>query len=71
MNISEHDKIEVSRISEIVLKIDHIDIEYVNSITDEINQYQPFLLSMLLGYQLDLKPKELEELEENSSHECS
>jgi len=62
MNISEHDKIEVSRISEIVLEIDHIDVEYVNSITDEINQYQPFLLSMLLGYQLDFKPEEFEEI---------
>ena len=62
MNISEHDKIEASRISEIVLKIDHIDVDYVNSITDEINQYQPFLLSMLLGYQLDLKPEEIEEI---------
>ena len=58
MNISEQDKIETIKISEIINKIDKIDNDYFNKITDEMNQYQPFLSSMLLGYQFDLKPEE-------------
>lgn len=57
MNISEHDKIETARISEIITKIDKIDIEYFHVITNEMNQYQPFLLSILLGYRFDLFQK--------------
>ena len=53
MNISEQDKIETIKISEIINKIDKIDNDYFNKITDEMNQYQPFLSSMLLGYQFD------------------
>ena len=49
MTISERDKIETARISEIVIQIDKIDSDYVNAITDEMNQSQPFLISMLLG----------------------
>jgi len=62
MNISEHDKIEAIRISEIINKIDTIDNDYFNVITDEMNQYQPFLLSMLLGYRFDFKPEEVGEI---------
>ena len=58
MNISEQDKIEAIRISKIINKIDRIDIDYFHVITDEMNQYQPFLLSILLGYRFDLKPEE-------------
>ncbi len=57
MNISEHDKIETARISEIITKIDKIDIEYFHVITNKMNQYQPFLLSILLGYRFDLFQK--------------
>jgi len=49
-------------VSEIILKIDNVDYAYAHGITDEMNRYQPFLLSMLLGYRLDLKPGELEEI---------
>jgi hypothetical protein len=58
MNISEHDKIEAVKISEIINKINRIDNDYFHVITDEMNQYQPFLLSILLGYRYDLKPEE-------------
>jgi len=62
MNISEQDKVEAIRISEIINKIDRIDSDYFNVITDEMNQYQPFLLSILLGYRFDFKPEEVGEI---------
>jgi len=62
MNISEQYKIETERISEILIRIDKIDFDYVNTLTDEMNQYQPFLISILLGYRFDLKPEEVEEI---------
>ena len=39
MNISEHDKFETIRITKIINKIDRIDSDYFNVITDEMNQY--------------------------------
>lgn len=62
MNISEHDKIETIRITKIITKIDRIDSDYFNVITDEMNQHQPFLLSILLGYRFDFKPEEVGEI---------
>lgn len=62
MNITNNDKIEVNRISELIIKVDKIDAEYVNKISSEIYQYQPFLLSILIGYKDDLRLEELEEV---------
>ena len=62
MNFSEKDYNETEKISHLLKKIDNIDKQYVDSVTDEMYQYQPFLLSLLLGYQYDLQPKEAEEI---------
>ena len=43
-------------------RIDNIDADYVNLISDEIFQYQPFFLSALLGLRLDVTPAELDEV---------
>ena len=61
MNVSEQYKIETAKIAAIIAKIDNMDTDYFNVITDEINQYQPFLLSILLGYRFDFKAEEVGE----------
>jgi len=37
------------------------DFDWAGTVTDELFIYQPFLLSMLMGYQFDLSASELEE----------
>ena len=62
MDITQNDLNEVTVLTEIVKKIDHINAEYVNKISDEIFQRQPFFLTVLLGYRHDTTPIELEEI---------
>lgn len=62
MKISEKDQVNLNRIVSIVSRIDNNDFSYFNTTTDEINKYQPFLLSMLLGYKIDLTLEEFEEI---------
>ena len=47
---------------ELQIKIDNIDAEYVDLVSDEIFQKRPFFLTVLLGYRLDTTPVELEEI---------
>lgn len=44
------------------MKINNIDADYANSESDVIFQQQPFLISLVLGYKIDLKAEELEEM---------
>lgn len=62
MKISQEDKKESFKISQLIKRVDNIDEVYVNSESDIISQKQPFLISLLLGYRLDLKENELEEV---------
>lgn len=62
MIISQEDKKESAIITQLIKKIDNIDEVYVNSESEIIYQKQPFLISLLLGYRLDLKENELEEI---------
>jgi len=62
MNISDRDKIEIEKIYAILTRIDNIDNNNANTITDEIYEYQPFLISMMLGYRLDMKPEQTEDI---------
>lgn len=62
MIISKEDNEESLRIGQIINKIELIDEKYVNEESDKILQKQPFLISLILGYRLDLKPLELEEI---------
>ena len=50
--ITEQHAIEVKKIAELTKCIDNVDAAYMNSITDDMYKYQPFLLSMLMGYQV-------------------
>lgn len=60
--ITQEDKKEGEKISHIINKVENIDEVYVNSESEIIYKKQPFLISILLGYKLDLKERELEEI---------
>ena len=60
--ISQEDKKETEKISQIINKIDNIDEVYINSESEIIYKKQPILISILLGYRLDLTEKDLEEI---------
>lgn len=62
MIISEEDKIESLKVGQLIKKIDHINEAYVITEIDLLSQKQPFLLSLMLGYKIDLKEIEFEEI---------
>jgi hypothetical protein len=62
MKIFQKDIDETIKVSEIINKIDKMDVAYANSESDVIFQRQPFLISLILGYRLDLKMAEVEEV---------
>ncbi len=60
--MAQKDQKETKQLAEIIAKVDSIDAEYVNAISDEIFKKQPFFLTVLLGYRFDVEPLELEEI---------
>jgi len=62
MIISKQNDKESEKVSQLIKLVDNIKPVYVDTETDIIAKQQPFLLSMLLGYNLDLKENELEEI---------
>ena len=62
MDFKQNDFTEAKDLAKVQIKIDNIDAEYVNLISDEIFKKQPFFLTVLLGYRLDTTPIELEEI---------
>jgi len=62
IKIIPQDVDDMSEIFKIREKIDNLDAEYVNEISDEIFKYQPFFVTVLVGYHIDVSPEELEEI---------
>ena len=62
MELTQQDLKEAKLIAELLKKVDVIDVDYVNSVSDDIYKRQPFVLSVLLGYHSDVTPLELEEI---------
>lgn len=62
IKLTENDFDETKILAEILKKIDQIDADYVNTISDEIFKLQPFFLTVLLGHRLDVSTDELEEI---------
>jgi len=62
MNLTHSDLKETTELAELVKKVDNLNIGYVNALSEEIFQRQPFFLTVLLGYRLDVTPEELEEI---------
>ncbi|EKF54419.1 hypothetical protein I215_12343 [Galbibacter marinus] len=46
----------------LLLKIDQMDAAYVDKVSDQIYEQQPFFLSVLLGYSKDISMVEVEEI---------
>ena len=62
MNFTQNDFKETNELAKLLQKIDRIDEEYVNSMSADIFQCQPFFLTVLLGYRFDTSTEELEEI---------
>lgn len=62
MKISKKDFQETAEIGRILKSIDATTEQDISSTSKELEQHQPFLLSMLLGYQFDLRIEELDEV---------
>lgn len=62
LKFTQNDFNETEILAESIKKLDQIDSDYVNSISDEIFNCQPFFLTVLLGHRIDVSMEELEEI---------
>ncbi|MBZ9632662.1 hypothetical protein LB465_17935 [Salegentibacter sp. LM13S] len=62
LTFTAKDYSETSELAGLIQKIDTSDAEYVDRISDEIFKYQPFFLTVVLGYRMDISSQELEEM---------
>lgn len=53
---------ETRDLAGILKKIDNTDATYAEKILDEMFKRQPFFLTVLIGYRLDVTPEELDEI---------
>ena len=62
--VSAQEQADVKRIEVIYAEIENNlnNPAYANKVTDEIYKYQPFILSVLMGYKMDIQLQELEPL---------
>src|SRR5690606_2692973 len=60
--LAESDIHETPEISHLIKRLDSMDSQYVDMVTDDIQRYQPFFLNVLLGYREDVTLEELEEI---------
>jgi hypothetical protein len=58
----QNDFDEATTVVSLLQKLDSIDAGNVDSISNDIFKKQPFFLSVLLGYQFDVTPQQLEEI---------
>ncbi len=62
LELTPRDREETEKLSELLKKMETLEISYVDSVTDDIFRYQPFFLSVLLGHSLDNTPEEFESI---------
>lgn len=62
MKLTRSDFKEAAELAHMVKKIDLLDVDYMNTLSDEIFQLQPFFLTVLIGYRFDVTPAELDEI---------
>lgn len=62
LTFTAKDYSETTELAGLIGKIDAIDAQYVNRVSDEIFKEQPFFLTVLLGYRVDVSEQELEEI---------
>jgi hypothetical protein len=62
MTIAKEGEKEILRVGQLLEKIESIDRVYLNKESDVVYQQQPFVISLLLGYRVDLEELEFEEM---------
>lgn len=62
VNFSDTDFEETKELGKLLAKIDSITLTYAKASSQEMSQYQPFLISILLGYQFDLSVPQVDEV---------
>lgn len=62
MKLTQKDFKETTILAGIINNIDKIDGRYADATSDDIYKYQPFLLSVMLGYKFDVTLEELDEI---------
>ena len=63
MDLSESEINEANEVADLMFKIDEEwNGDYITSLSSEIIQHQPFLLSVLAGIRLEITEEELEEI---------
>lgn len=62
VRVTQNDFNETKGLVESIRKIDQFNADDVDEVTAEIFKYQPFFLTVLLGYRYDVSSDELEEI---------
>ncbi len=62
MKIAPTDPKETTELAELLKNIDNLNMDYGLALSDEMFQCQPYFLSTLFGYQLDVMPQEFNEI---------
>ena len=60
LHIDHKDLKDLAKVESLIRMIDSQEQDYFMKVLDEMQLYQPFLLSVLLGYQFDLTPPQHE-----------
>jgi hypothetical protein len=62
LKITNTDLQETNKVAGLIQKIDQIDGVYLQSICDEMFKFQPFMLSVMLGYRFDVPAQDMDEI---------
>ena len=62
MKITTQDYAQIQSVNQISEKLDKIDEKYILQEGDLIVHHHPFFMSLKIGYNVDFKPTELEEI---------
>ncbi len=61
-NLTKKDFEETKIVADIIKQLDKADAMYADAESDKIYEQQPFIISLILGYRLDLNKNELDQI---------
>lgn len=62
MEITKRDIVETEFVGELINKVDKIGLTEASEISDRIVRYQPFIMSLLIGFKFDVKEEQLNDI---------
>ena len=62
MKITKKDITETHIVGELIKKVEKIDLQEANNISERIVKNQPFIMSLLIGYKFDVKEEALNDI---------